>query len=138
MSNAAKRSAAPTPIRPDDLYGIDPDRLYATLTAAWPVERPRDQRQSLDIEACIALGWLYREDASNGWTRIGLTDAGRAKADELDAAWARAEFARLDARPPKRMRRHVSMTCNACGADFVADSTDLWPEGCPACHAVQS
>lgn len=55
-----------------------------------------------------------------------------------DEAWAKREFARLDARPrfasTGRLWKHaVAMTCRHCGHDFLADSTDLRPEMCPEC-----
>ena len=122
------------------------DIFYATLAAPWPVERPNDQPHSADIESCLARGWLYREDAGNGWDRIGLTEAGAVQLErwrEDDEAWARAEFARIDARPRyestgRLVRKLVPMACPACGRTFSADSNDLRPEGhrCSGCDEV--
>jgi rubrerythrin len=75
---------------------------------------------------------------SNAAKRAALREHSIASDPTDDAAWARAEFARIDARLPRRLRRLIPTTCAACGHDFLVDSTDLAPEGCPECHAVQS
>lgn len=142
MSAARDTLPCPPPEFENDddarITGVDTadDDLYATLVCAWPVERPSGQRQSEDVEACLALGLLYREPVGHGWVRIGLTESGRAHIEECragDEAWARAEFARIDARPPRHLRRLTPTTCEACGHEFLADSTSLAPEGCPEC-----
>jgi hypothetical protein len=46
------------------------------------VERLREIPIPKDVEDCIVLGWLYCEDASHGWDRVGLTQEGR---DQLGA-----------------------------------------------------
>lgn len=69
------------------------DSLIDVLKMHWPIERPSNQaddeslsQQYEDIDTCIRRGWMYREDASNGWVRFGLTTRGR-QIKELALGW---------------------------------------------------
>jgi hypothetical protein len=56
--------------------------LWKLLAMHWPIERLAEMRLSADVEEAIRLGYMYREDASHGWVRLGLTQSGRAARGE--------------------------------------------------------
>lgn len=63
------------------------------------------------------------------------TDDGKPR---CDAHYHERQMARIDARPPRHLRFWRDTHCEACGHEFMADTTALEPASCDECGHINT